>query len=103
MAALYRRAPIIPSLCHETVGLVVLESLRRETPVYVTPHGALPELVERTRGGRIFQFVDELCTTLGGAIPVKADLSAFEPQTHLRNYLDIIAAARPGQKRYAHV
>jgi len=105
LAALYRRAraTIIPSICHETFGLVVLESLRQETPVYVTPHGALPALVERTRGGRVFHSVDELGTMLGGEIPVKADLSAFEPQTHLRNYLNIIAAAKPGQKKYAHV
>ena len=80
--SLYRRAraTIVPSICHETFGLVVLESLRQQTPVYVTPHGALP----------------------GGELPVQADLSAFDPQTHLQNYLDIIAGAKFGQGKCAH-
>ena len=33
----------------------------------------------------------------------EADLPAFEPQTHLQIYLSIIAAAKPGQKKYARV
>ena len=82
LPSLYRRAraTIVPSICHETFGLVVLESLRQQTPVSVTPHGAM----------------------LGGALPVQADLSAFDPQTYLRNYLYIIAGAKSGQGKCAH-
>ena len=81
--SLYRRAraTIIPSICHETFGLVVLESLRQQTPVSVTQHGAM----------------------LGGELPVQADLSAFQPQTHLKSYLEIIESVRHGQKTHAHV
>ena len=102
--SLYRRAraTIVPSSCHETFGLVVLESLRQQTPVYVTPHGALPDLVGRTGGGRIFRSVAELGAMLGGALPVQADLSAFDPQAYLRNYLYIIAGAKFGQGKCAH-
>ncbi len=104
LPSLYRRAraTIVPSVSHETFGLVVLESLQQRTPVYVTPHGALPDLVTRTGGGRVFHNVEELGAMLGGELPIQADLSAFDPQTHLRNYLNIIAAARPGQKKSSH-
>ena len=105
LPALYRqaRATIVPSVCHETFGLVVLESLQQQTPVYVTPHGALPELVAQTGGGRVFRDVDELRRMLGEERPVTADLSAFAPQTHLRNYLEIISAAKSDQTKCAHV
>ena len=104
LPSLYRRAraTIVPSVCHETFGLVVLESLQQRTPVYVTPHGALPDLVTRTGGGRVFHSVEELGAMLGGEQPIQPDLSAFDPQTHLRNYLSIIADARPGQKKSSH-
>ena len=104
LPSLYRRAraTIVPSICHETFGLVVLESLRQQTPVYVTPQGALPDLVGRTGGGRVFRSVAELGAMLGGELPVQADLSAFDPQTHLQNYLDIIAGAKFGQGKCAH-
>lgn len=84
------RATIVPSICEETFGLVVLESLRQGTPVYVSPRGALPELVRQTGGGRVFESVEELGSMLGDESPVQAALAAFEPQTHLRNYLGLI-------------
>jgi glycosyltransferase involved in cell wall biosynthesis len=104
LAALYRRAraTIVPSVCHETFGLVVLESLQQQTPVYVSNFGALPELVRKTGGGRVFDSVSDLGQMLGGEIAVKADLSAFAPETHLRNYLNLIAAAGNRQKNSAH-
>lgn len=105
LPALYRRAraTIVPSVCHETFGLVVLESLQQQTPVYVTPHGALPELVHRTGGGRIYHSIDELRAMLGSERPVTANLAPFDPQTHLRDYLGIIEGAKSGRKKHAHV
>lgn len=99
LPSLYRRAraTIIPSICRETFRLVVMEALRQQTP-----HGALPDLVGRTGGGPVFRSVAELGAMLGGALPVQADLSAFDPQTYLRNYLYIIAGAKSGQGKCAH-
>lgn len=92
LPGLYRRAraTIVPSICDETFGLVVLESLRQQTPVYVSPHGALPGLVAQTGGGRVFQNAEDLGAMLGWEVPVDADLSAFEPQAHLNRYLSLI-------------
>jgi glycosyltransferase involved in cell wall biosynthesis len=91
------RATIVPSVCDETFGLVVLESLQQRTPVYVSPHGALPGLVAETGGGRVFQSAEELGGMLGGERPVQADLSAFAPRTHLERYLSLIAAMTRGR------
>jgi glycosyltransferase involved in cell wall biosynthesis len=99
LPSLYRRAraTIVPSICDETFGLVVLESLQQQTPVYVSPHGALPELVVQTGGGRVFRNAEELGGMLGGEKPIDADLSAFTPQTHLNRYLSLIRSMSRGQ------
>ena len=99
LPSLYRRAraTIVPSICDETFGLVVLESLQQQTPVYVSPHGALPELVAQTGGGRVFRNAEELGGMLGGEKPIDADLSAFTPQTHLNRYLSLIRSMSRGQ------
>lgn len=98
LPSLYRRAraTIVPSVCDETFGLVVLESLQQQTPVYVSPHGALPDLVAQTGGGRVFRTAEELGQMLGGERPVDADLSAFAPQTHLSRYLSLIQCMTRG-------
>jgi glycosyltransferase involved in cell wall biosynthesis len=92
LPTLYRRAraTVVPSVCDETFGLVVLESLQQQTPVYVSAHGALPDLVSQTGGGRVFRSVEELGAMLGGERPVTANLTAFDAETHLRNYLALI-------------
>ncbi len=56
VAALVRgaRALIVPSLVHETFGYVVLEAFHERTPVIVRDLGALPELVEQSGGGLVF-------------------------------------------------
>ena len=84
------KATIVPSICHESFGLVVIESLQQGTPVYVTPFGALPELAERTGGVRVFGSVGELGAMLGGETPVQVDLTAFGPEAHLELYLALI-------------
>jgi glycosyltransferase involved in cell wall biosynthesis len=99
LPSLYRRAraTIVPSVCDETFGLVVLESLQQQTSVYVSPHGALPELVAQTGGGRVFRSAEELGGMLGGEQPVSADLTAFAPQTHMNRYLSLIRSMSRGK------
>lgn len=85
------KATIVPSICQETFGLVVIESLQQGTPVYVTPYGALPGLAAQTGGVRVFGSVAELGTMLGDEKPVSVDLTAFGPEAHLERYLALIA------------
>lgn len=46
---------IVPSICYETFGLVVIEAFSVGTPAIVTNHGALAELVEDGRTGLRFE------------------------------------------------
>jgi glycosyltransferase involved in cell wall biosynthesis len=53
-------ALIVPSVCFETFGIVVIEAFRQGTPVLARRIGSLPEIVERAGGGELFWTPDEL-------------------------------------------
>jgi len=63
---LYRDAiaTLVPSLCYETFGIVVLESFRESTPVIARRLGPLPEIVEPVSGGLLFESRSELAEAL---------------------------------------
>jgi glycosyltransferase involved in cell wall biosynthesis len=63
LGSLYRsaRALLIPSVGYETFGIVGVEALARRTPIIVHDLGALPELVEDSRGaGLVYANTAEL-------------------------------------------
>jgi glycosyltransferase involved in cell wall biosynthesis len=49
---------VVPSLCIETFGLVVLEAFRQKLPVLVADHGALADLVQHGINGWVFKPAD---------------------------------------------
>ena len=53
-------ALVLPSLCYETFGQVIMEAFSMRTPVIARRIGALTELVEESGGGRLFETEDEL-------------------------------------------
>lgn len=46
---------VVPSICYETFGRVVIESFAMGTPVIASNLGALPELVDHGRTGLLFR------------------------------------------------
>ena len=56
LGALYEsaRAVIVPSICYETFGIIIIEAFARRTPVIVNDLGALPEVVEDSGGGFVY-------------------------------------------------
>jgi len=62
LAAWYRHAValLVPSLCYETFGIILLESWRQGTPVIARRLGPFPELVDRAGGGELFGTPAEL-------------------------------------------
>ena len=66
LAAWYRHAIalIVPSLCFETFGIILLEAFRQATPVIARRLGPLPELIAAARGGEIFETRDELIAAM---------------------------------------
>ena len=55
--AWYRGAKglIVPSVCYETFGIILIESFRLGTPVIARALGPFPEIVEASGGGRLFE------------------------------------------------
>jgi glycosyltransferase involved in cell wall biosynthesis len=53
-------ALLVPSLCFETFGIILLEAWRQSTPVIARRLGPFPELVERAGGGELFSTESEL-------------------------------------------
>lgn len=53
-------ALIVPSVCYETFGIIIIEAFRYGTPVIARDLGPFPELLERSGGGELFGSTDEL-------------------------------------------
>lgn len=53
-------ALIVPSVCYETFGIILIEAFRQSTPVLARRLGPFPEIVERCGGGLLFTDADEL-------------------------------------------
>ncbi len=53
---LYRHAValIVPSVCYETFGIILIESFTHGTPVIARRIGPFPEIVEESGGGELF-------------------------------------------------
>lgn len=62
LQSFYRQAiaAVVPSLCFETFGFVVIEAFATKTPVIVHDIGALPEVVTSGGGGLIYRTGAEL-------------------------------------------
>lgn len=57
-------ALVVPSLCFETFGIVLIESFRQGTPVIARRLGPFPEIVEQSGGGELFESQDELLVAM---------------------------------------
>jgi glycosyltransferase involved in cell wall biosynthesis len=66
LQTLYRKAValIVPSICYEIFSLVTIEALRQQTPVILRNLGGMPELIEESRGGFIYNAEEELMAAM---------------------------------------
>lgn len=126
VAALFRgaRAVAVPSLVYETFGYVVLEAFHERTPVIVRDLGALPELVDESGGGLVFDTPDGLVAALDrlatdeslrdelGENGHRARHSRWSESVHLDRYFGLIderrragglTTPRPGRARSAAI
>ncbi|MFQ5689210.1 MAG: glycosyltransferase family 4 protein [Gemmatimonadota bacterium] len=62
LAQYYRGAIalLVPSLCFETFGIILIEAFRQGTPVIARDIGPFPEIVRRCGGGELFRGAAEL-------------------------------------------
>lgn len=101
-------ATLVPSICFETFGLTVLESLEQATPVITSRFGALPEITADTGGGETYGDIEELGAILnrfeeapeyGRSLGEcgRAALERYSVNAHLDRYLAIIDEVRSGK------
>lgn len=57
-------ALIVPSVCYETFGIILIESFRQGTPVLARRIGPFPEIVSRSGGGLLFDGPDDLARAM---------------------------------------
>ncbi len=57
-------ALIVPSVCFETFGIILIESFRQGTPVLARRIGPFPEIVSRSQGGILFDGPEDLLTAM---------------------------------------
>jgi glycosyltransferase involved in cell wall biosynthesis len=104
LSNLYQQAiaVIVPSICLETFGIIIIEAFSMKTPVIVNNIGALPEVVEDSRGGLIYSNQAELINALKKLIEnselrkelgengYQAFLKFWNEDAHLAQYFDLI-------------
>jgi glycosyltransferase involved in cell wall biosynthesis len=63
---LYRHAIalLVPSVCYEVLGIIILEAYLARTPAIARNHGGLKEVIEEGRGGFLYSNNDELLATM---------------------------------------
>jgi len=66
LQSLYRHAValIVPSIAYEVAPLVIIEAFRRQTPVIVRNLGGMPEYVEESGGGFVYDTEEELVAAM---------------------------------------
>ncbi|MDQ3180547.1 MAG: glycosyltransferase family 4 protein, partial [Acidobacteriota bacterium] len=101
---LYRRAVsiIVPSICYETFGIIIIEAFSMKTPAIVNNLGALPEVIEDSNGGFIYNTENELVDAIRklaqnsslrdelGEKGYTAFLKYWNAEAHFEKYFELI-------------
>ena len=95
-------AMLVSSIGYETLGIVILEAFLQKTPAIVNNLGPLPEIVEQSSGGIVYDGDAELLAALGtiqsdpdlrrslGERGEEAYVKYWSPEAHLPQYLGLI-------------
>jgi glycosyltransferase involved in cell wall biosynthesis len=105
------RAVVVPSICYETFGIIIIEAFARKTPVIVSNLGALPEVVEDSSGGLVYQTDEELINAVRllagnenlrrklGERGYEAFIKYWNEEAHLTKYLDLIEELQTAREK----
>jgi glycosyltransferase involved in cell wall biosynthesis len=112
LTPLYERAlaVIVPSICHEVLGQIIIEGFAVKTPSVVCNLGAPPDIVAESGGGFVYRDEAELLAALArladepglkhalGAKGYDYYRERFTADAHLSRYFELIseAAAKKG-------
>jgi glycosyltransferase involved in cell wall biosynthesis len=95
-------AVIVPSICYEVFGIIIIEAFSMKTPVIVNNLGAMPEVIEDSGGGFVYSTEDQLINALEklGSNPDLRDslgekgydafLKYWSEDAHIKSYMNLI-------------
>lgn len=107
----HAEAALVPSLCYETFGIVIIEAFAAGTPVIARDLGGLSEVVTDSGGGLLFSNDAELRTAIArvGAEPglrqhladngARALQERWSEAPHIDGYMAILERARARRAR----
>lgn len=104
LQALYSQAVavIVPSICYEVFGIIIIEAFSMKTPVIVNNLGAMPEVVHDSGGGYVYNNENELIRAMEtlvkqpkirnelGEKGYRAYLKYWSEDSHIDKYLSLI-------------
>jgi len=105
-------ALIVPSVCFETFGIILIEAFRHTTPVLARRLGPFPEIVELAGGGELFETQAQLLEAMRRVQEDReyrdrlahAGRRAFESywseEAVMPRYLDIVRRAAERRRRH---
>jgi glycosyltransferase involved in cell wall biosynthesis len=95
-------ALIVPSIWYEVFGLVIIEAFSQRTPAVVRNLGGMPELIEESGGGFVYETDKELLAAMDrlladsslrhemGLHGYEAYLKKWTADVHMQAYLELI-------------
>ncbi|MEO5579906.1 MAG: glycosyltransferase family 4 protein [Gemmatimonadaceae bacterium] len=99
-------ATVVPSVCFETFGIIIIESFKERTPVIARRLGPFPEIMEQSDGGELFDTDAELLSAMHrlqtepayrerkACNAHRAYVERWSERAVIPQYLDIVARAR---------
>ncbi|MEP6901089.1 MAG: glycosyltransferase family 4 protein [Actinomycetota bacterium] len=105
-------AVIVPSICYETFGIIVIEAFANRTPVIVNNLGALPETIEDSGGGFVYSNQSELITAMQklasdpalrnelGEKGFQAYMKYWSEEVHLAQYFSLIEKLQEAKEKF---
>ncbi|HEX6249908.1 MAG TPA: glycosyltransferase family 4 protein [Gemmatimonadaceae bacterium] len=108
-------ALLVPSVCYETFGIILIESMSQGSPVIARRLGPFPEIIRQSNAGLLFSTAEELLAAMSRVQHepgLRAGLAAagrhafqerWSESVVIPRYLDVVrrAAARRGSARVA--
>ena len=103
-------ALIVPSICYEVFGIIIIEAFSLKTPAIVNNLGAMPEVIEDSGGGFVYNTEEDLVNSIEilannpdlrkelGLKGYAAFLKYWSEDSHMKRYLDLIEEIKQNRK-----